>query len=68
MQLAMNTKELVMDVGTVLDGEDAVREGLIDSLGGLSNAVNCLYDMIDSRKKKDTKAGKSVKTAKKAHK
>lgn len=68
MQLAMNTKELVMDVGTVLDGEDAVREGLIDSLGGLSDAVNCLYDMIDSRKKKDTKAGKSVKTAKKAHK
>ena len=34
--LAMNTQELVMDVGTVLDGPDAVEEGLIDSLGSLS--------------------------------
>ena len=46
-ELAMNTKELVMDVGTVLDGKAAVSEGLIDSLGSLSDAINCLYDMID---------------------
>ena len=32
-ELAMNTEELVMDVGTVLDGPDAVKEGLIDSFG-----------------------------------
>lgn len=32
-QLMMNTGELVMDVGTVLDGEQAVEEGLIDELG-----------------------------------
>ena len=32
-ELSMNTEELVMDVGTVLDGEDAVKEGLIDRLG-----------------------------------
>lgn len=36
-QLCMNTDELVMDVGTVLDGENAVQEGLIDSLGSLSD-------------------------------
>ena len=29
----MNTQELVMDVGTVLDGDEAVAEGLIDTLG-----------------------------------
>lgn len=45
--LMMNTGELVMDVGTVLDGEEAVKEGLIDSLGGLSDAISCLYGMIE---------------------
>jgi ClpP class serine protease len=35
----MNTQELVMDVGTVLDGPDAVDEGLIDALGSLSDAM-----------------------------
>ena len=48
--LSMNTEELVMDVGSVLDGPDAVREGLIDSLGSLSDAISCLYDMIDQYK------------------
>lgn len=46
-QLMMNTGELVMDVGTVLNGEDAVKEGLIDQLGSLSDAVESLYSMID---------------------
>lgn len=49
MQLAMNTQELVMDVGTVLDGERAVQEGLIDELGGLSDALEYLYAQIESR-------------------
>lgn len=48
-KLMMTTGELVMDVGTVLNGEDAVKEGLIDQLGGLSDAVKCLYEMIDER-------------------
>lgn len=50
--LSMNTQELVMDVGTVLDGPDAVEEGLIDSLGSLSDAMDCLNAMIDKEKKK----------------
>ena len=62
-ELAMNTKELVMDVGTVLDGADAVEEGLIDSLGSLSDAIACLYEMIDkSRKKAQKPAGKRKTT------
>jgi len=46
-QLMMNTGELVMDMGTVLDGEHAVACGLIDHLGGLHEAIHCLYDMIE---------------------
>lgn len=45
--LMMQTGELVMDVGTVVDGEKAVEIGLIDSLGGLSDAIECLYDLIE---------------------
>lgn len=49
-ELSMNTQELVMDVGSVLDGPAAVNEGLIDSLGSLSDAIDCLYQMIDDAK------------------
>lgn len=54
-ELLMNTKELATDVGTVLDGEAAVSEGLIDSLGSLSDAVECLYDLIDENKNSDNR-------------
>ncbi|MGN0518526.1 MAG: ClpP family protease [Acutalibacteraceae bacterium] len=46
-ELAMNVGELVMDVGTILEGKDAVDVGLIDSVGTLSDALDCLYKMID---------------------
>lgn len=52
-ELMMTTGELVMDVGTVLNGEDAVAEGLIDQLGTLSDAVACLYQMIEEREESD---------------
>lgn len=45
--LMMKTGELVMDVGTVLDGEGAVESGLIDELGGLSNAFDFLNQAIE---------------------
>ncbi|HHW46315.1 MAG TPA: peptidase S14 [Clostridiales bacterium] len=48
--LMMATGQLVSDVGTVLDGEAAVREGLIDQLGNLSDALGCLYDLIEKGK------------------
>lgn len=47
--LMMKTGELVMDVGTVLDGEDAVNCGLIDELGGLSDALDFLDKMIEEK-------------------
>ena len=51
--LMMNTGELVTDVGSVLNGEQAVKEGLIDGLGSLSEVLECLYDMIDKNKEKN---------------
>ncbi len=45
-RLMMKTGELVMDVGTVLDGEGAVKAGLIDELGGLSDALSFLDSQI----------------------
>lgn len=45
-ELMMKTGELVMDVGTVLDGEMAVECGLIDELGGLSDALDFLESSI----------------------
>lgn len=45
--LCMNTGELATDVGSVLDGEEAVSEGLIDRLGSLHEAMDALYKMIE---------------------
>ncbi|MBR1422065.1 MAG: ATP-dependent Clp protease proteolytic subunit [Ruminococcus sp.] len=47
-ELIMATGQLVMDVGSVVDGEQAVNEGIVDKLGGLSDAVRELYDMIEN--------------------
>lgn len=47
--LVMNTGELVMDVGTILDGQRAVDAGLIDSVGNLTEALDCLYEMIEDK-------------------
>jgi len=49
-ELMMKKDELVMDVGAVLDGEAAVSEGIIDSIGGLSEAVKSLYAFIEEAK------------------
>ncbi len=54
-ELALNTDELVMDIGTILDGKEAVGEGLIDSVGTLRDAVACLHKMIDTAKSKEKK-------------
>ncbi len=50
--LMMNTNELVLDVGSVVDGEKAVNIGLIDRLGSLGDAMDCLYEMIENTDKR----------------
>ena len=50
-ELMMNTEELITDVGSVLSGEKAVAEGLIDKVGGLSDVVEELYCLIENQTK-----------------
>ncbi len=45
--LMMNTDELVTDVGTVLTGEQATKEGLIDEIGTLNTVIKGLYELIE---------------------
>ncbi len=45
-QLMYNTGELARDIGTVLVGKDAVKEGLIDEVGGLGKAITKLNELI----------------------
>lgn len=50
LELLMNKNELPMDTGTVLDGKDAVKEGLIDKMGSLSDALKALFKMIEKKR------------------
>ena len=50
----MATGEMATDVGTILYGKEAVSSGLIDRLGGLSDALSSLHKMIDKQRKKST--------------
>ena len=49
-QYMMATGEMATDVGTILYGKEAVASGLIDEMGGISNALSCLHRMIDEAK------------------
>ena len=49
-KLMLQTGELAADVGSVIYGEEAVELGLIDEIGGLSDALTCLHKMIEQRK------------------
>ena len=49
-KLMLQTGELAADVGSVIYGEEAVELGLIDEIGGLSDALTCLHKMIKQRK------------------
>ena len=47
-QLMLNPTELVKDVGTMLEGEEAVKEGIIDEVGGIKDALKKLHNLIDN--------------------
>ena len=52
LEFMMNTCELANDVGTVVYGEEAVKSGLIDQLGDLSDALTWLHKKIAENRKK----------------
>lgn len=52
IKMMLKTGELTTDVGSVIYGEEAVRCGLIDSLGGLSDALEYLHGEIEAERSK----------------
>ncbi len=48
----LNTDELAADTGSILYGSEAVELGLIDRIGSLGDALDCLHGMIEAEKKK----------------
>lgn len=47
-ELMMRPDELATDIGSIIDGKEAVEYGIIDSLGGLSDALSALKEMVNS--------------------
>ena len=47
--LMMKPDEMANDIGSVLDGQEAVRRGLIDEVGGLDRALEALHEMINGQ-------------------
>ena len=43
-ELALNTGQLIMDMGSIIDGEESVKLGLIDEIGGLEQALDWLKE------------------------
>ena len=51
-ELMMETEMLTKDVGTILVGQEAVREKIINETGGIGDAMKKLHYLIDRNKKK----------------
>lgn len=49
-ELMLQTDELLNDMGTILIGKQAVDYGLIDDIGGISEALNKLEELIKNKK------------------
>lgn len=48
-ELMMRPDEMATDVGSIIDGDEAVEYGIIDAVGGLSDALSALRDMIENK-------------------
>ena len=70
-ELMLRTDELAADIGSVIYGEEAVALGLIDALGGLSDALGALHEMIEKQRRQRGETpgnplredGRSIQTA-----
>ena len=52
-ELMMCPDELATDIGSIVDGQEAVRYGIIDEVGGLSDALDALREMIKEEREKN---------------
>lgn len=57
LKLMLETGELTGDVGSVIYGEEAAALGLIDRVGGLSDALECLHTQIEAARAERKKDG-----------
>ena len=48
-ELMMRPDEIATDVGSIIDGDEAVQYGIIDAVGGLSDALDALREMIGKK-------------------
>lgn len=55
LELMLDSSQLVKDVGTMLEGEQAVKEGMIDEVGGIKEAFAKLHSLIDEEKQEKEK-------------
>ena len=56
-KLMLDTSKLAKDVGTILDGSEAVKAGIIDEVGGIKQALDKLNQMIENRESDFDKGG-----------
>lgn len=59
-ELMLDTSQLVKDVGTLLEGEEAVKEGLIDEVGGIREALQKLHQMIETNREKSERNCRNI--------
>lgn len=60
VELMLDSSQLVKDVGTMLEGEEAVKEGLIDEIGGIRDAMKKLYSLIEEYRGEKSGGGKKT--------
>lgn len=58
--LMFRTGELARDAGTILVGKDAVKEGIIDAVGGVDDALAKLKELVEERRRQGGKAGQAT--------
>jgi ATP-dependent protease ClpP protease subunit len=51
-KLMLTTDDMANDVGTILFAKQAVESGMIDAMGGLSDALDKMYEYIEKNKEK----------------
>lgn len=57
-ELMMNQGMLTKDLGTILVGQETVREGIISEVGGIREAIKKIHELSERQKKKNSNSDK----------